>query len=97
MSQTVQLFPLGQIVATPGALAALEQAGQSAHELLTSTCTGNGASLMQTTGAKMNSRSAKASGCSPRIVSPLARSCGSSRKRIVPPPPCYSPTNTNKE
>jgi hypothetical protein len=35
MSQTVQLFPLGQIVATPGALAALEQAGQSAHEFLT--------------------------------------------------------------
>lgn len=35
MSQTVQLFPLGQIVATPGALDALEQAGQSAHELLT--------------------------------------------------------------
>jgi hypothetical protein len=35
MSQTVQLFPLGQIVATPGALAALEQAGQSPHEFLT--------------------------------------------------------------
>ena len=35
MSQTVQLFPLGHIVATPGALEALEQAGQSAHELLT--------------------------------------------------------------
>ena len=34
MSQTVQLFPLGQIVATPGALAALEHAGQGAHELL---------------------------------------------------------------
>ena len=35
MSQTVQLFPLGQIVATPGALDALEQAGQGAHEFLT--------------------------------------------------------------
>jgi hypothetical protein len=35
MSQTVQLFPLGQIVATPGVLAALEQAGQGAHEFLT--------------------------------------------------------------
>src|SRR5260221_4863741 len=35
MSQTVQLFPLGQIVATPGALDALAQAGQSAHEFLT--------------------------------------------------------------
>ena len=35
MSQTVQLFPLGQIVATPGALEALEQAGQAAHEFLT--------------------------------------------------------------
>ena len=34
MSQTVQLFPLGQIVATPSALDALVQAGQSAHELL---------------------------------------------------------------
>ena len=34
MSQTVQLFPLGQTVATPGALEALEQAGQSAHEFL---------------------------------------------------------------
>ena len=35
MSQTVQLFPLGQIVATPGVLAALEQASQGAHEFLT--------------------------------------------------------------
>ena len=34
MTQTVQLFPLGQIVATPGALEALEQAGQGAHEFL---------------------------------------------------------------
>jgi hypothetical protein len=35
MSQTAQLFSLGQIVATPGALAALEQAGHGAHEFLT--------------------------------------------------------------
>lgn len=35
MSQHVQLFPLGRIVATPGALEALAQAGQSAHEFLT--------------------------------------------------------------
>jgi|SRR6185437_13720255 len=28
------LFPLGQIVATPGALAALEKAGQQPHEFL---------------------------------------------------------------
>ena len=35
MSQTVQLFPLGQIVATPGALDALAQASQGAHEFLT--------------------------------------------------------------
>ena len=34
MSQTVQLFSLGQIVATPSALAALEQAGHGAHEFL---------------------------------------------------------------
>ena len=41
MSQTVQLFPLGQIVATPGALAALEQASQGAHEFLTRHATGD--------------------------------------------------------
>ena len=41
MSQTVQLFPLGQIVATPGALDALAQAGQSAHEFLTRHATGD--------------------------------------------------------
>lgn len=35
MSQRVQLFPLGQIVATPGALTALQQAGQSPDEFLT--------------------------------------------------------------
>ncbi len=28
------MFPLGQLVATPGALAALEEAGQSANEFL---------------------------------------------------------------
>lgn len=34
MQCTTSLFPLGQIVATPGALAALETAGQDARELL---------------------------------------------------------------
>lgn len=36
MQQTTKqpLFPLGQIVATPGALAALEKAGQQPHEFL---------------------------------------------------------------
>ncbi len=35
MSQRVPLFPLGRIVATPGALTALQRAGQSPDELLT--------------------------------------------------------------
>ena len=35
MSQTVQLFSLGRILATPGALEALEHAGQGGHEFLT--------------------------------------------------------------
>ena len=35
------LFPLGRIVATPGALEALEQSGQSAHEFLTLHASGN--------------------------------------------------------
>lgn len=34
MQGTTPLFPLGQIVATPGALAALETAGQDACEFL---------------------------------------------------------------
>lgn len=36
MKQTTKqpLFPLGQIVATPGALAALQKAGQEPHEFL---------------------------------------------------------------
>ena len=34
MSQTQRTFPLGRIVATPGALAALEAAGQPPQEFL---------------------------------------------------------------
>ncbi|MCB8944361.1 MAG: hypothetical protein H6658_11480 [Ardenticatenaceae bacterium] len=34
MSEKEPLFPLGQIVATPGALSALEEAGQSAFAFL---------------------------------------------------------------
>jgi hypothetical protein len=34
MTQTLSTFPLGRIVATPGALAALEAAGQYPHEFL---------------------------------------------------------------
>ena len=33
-TSTVQTFPLGRIVATPGALAALHAAGQTPHEFL---------------------------------------------------------------
>ena len=35
MHATRPLFPLGRIVATPGALEALQNAGQDARELLT--------------------------------------------------------------
>ena len=45
MSQTVQLFPLGQIVTTPGALEALEHAGQGAHEFLTRHVSGDWGTL----------------------------------------------------
>jgi hypothetical protein len=45
MSQTGQLFPFGRIVATPGTLEALEQAGQSAHELLTRHVSGDWGTL----------------------------------------------------
>ncbi len=45
MSQTVQLFSIGRIVATPGALEALEQAGQSAHEFLTRHVSGDWGTL----------------------------------------------------
>ena len=34
MTQTQSKFPLGRIVATPGALAALQAAGQQLHEFL---------------------------------------------------------------
>ena len=34
MTQTPSKFPLGRIVATPGALAALQAAGQQPHEFL---------------------------------------------------------------
>ena len=34
MTQTPRKFPLGRIVATPGALAALQAAGQQPHEFL---------------------------------------------------------------
>ena len=34
MTQTQSTFPLGRIVATPGALAALQAAGQTPHEFL---------------------------------------------------------------
>lgn len=34
MTQTQSTFPVGRIVATPGALAALEASGQTPHEFL---------------------------------------------------------------
>ncbi|NOT58306.1 MAG: hypothetical protein HOP18_27190 [Deltaproteobacteria bacterium] len=33
-TRTIRRFPLGHVVATPGALAALDASGQSPHELL---------------------------------------------------------------
>ena len=39
------LFPLGQVVATPGALAALESAGQAPHEFLARHVTADWGSL----------------------------------------------------
>ena len=45
MQQKKPLFPLGQVVATPGALAALETAGQTPHEFLTRHITGDWGTL----------------------------------------------------
>jgi hypothetical protein len=47
MHCTTSLFPLGQIVATPGALAALQTAGQDARELLRRHATGDWGDLSE--------------------------------------------------
>ena len=44
-SQKRPLFPLGQIVATPGALQALEEAGQTPEEFITRHVTGDWGTL----------------------------------------------------
>ena len=50
------LFDLGQLVATPGALAALEKSGQSPMEFLTRHVTGdNGAQFQKKIARKTNS------------------------------------------
>jgi hypothetical protein len=55
MQQTERkpLFDLGQVVATPGALAALEKAGQNAMDFLSRHVTGE--SFARTTEKKMRS------------------------------------------
>jgi len=57
MQQTRQqpLFPLGQVVATPGALAALEKAGQTAQQFLSRHVGGDWATYAKKTARKTNS------------------------------------------
>jgi hypothetical protein len=73
MQKTKQpLFDLGQLVATPGALAALEKTGQNAMEFLSRHATGDWGSQKKIR-TKTNSASKKASACSAAIELPLAR------------------------
>ena len=54
-NQRKPLFDLGQLVATPGALAALEKAGQNAMEFLSRHVTAIGATFPKKTRKKTNS------------------------------------------
>jgi hypothetical protein len=66
------LFPFGQIVATPGALAALQKAGQQPGEFLARH--GSGASSTSMTERKTNSASNAVSGSS--VLTPQTRMTG---------------------
>jgi hypothetical protein len=64
MQQTERkpLFDLGQLVATPGALAALEKSGQSPMDFLMRHVTGDWGNFARKTARKTDSASKKASG-----------------------------------
>ena len=56
-------FSLGQVVATPGALRALQEAGQSPSFFWTGTSPGIGATWTRTTGGQTTKPSCMGSGC----------------------------------
>ena len=87
MEQTIKqsLFPLGQVVATPGALAALEKAGQGPQEFLARHVSGDWGELSEDA-RKTNSAWSAGSGFSAAIAPMRARKFGLSPRRTAPQP-----------
>src|SRR5277367_3334263 len=84
------LFDLGQLVATSGALAALEKSGQSPMNFLSRHLTGDWAKSPKKTERKTNSAWRGASHSSAAIAQPQATAFGSSPKEIgATPHYCY--------
>jgi hypothetical protein len=75
-------FSLGQVVATPGALLALEQSANHRSPYLTATLLVIGERLMRKTSARTSSPSSTDSGCSLPTESEAKRTYGSSQKPI---------------
>jgi hypothetical protein len=76
MSQTHPLFLRGQIVATPGAVAALEQAGQFVHEFLTQHAHGQWGELSAEDWQEITTPCSVHYGCSPSTDCGAGRRCG---------------------
>ena len=78
------LFSLGQLVATPGALASLAKAGQTPSTSCRGTYAAIGATSTKRTGRKTNSASNEAFGFSAVTARTQAQEFGSSPKPTVP-------------
>ena len=73
------LFDVGQLVATPGALAVLEKTGQNPMQFLSRHVTGNGAKSPKRTRKKTTSALRKASGSLAAIAQPQVTVSSSSQ------------------
>jgi len=91
------LFDLGQLVATPGALAALEKTGQSAMEFLSRHVTGDGENSPRRTGTRTNSAWKRDSASLAASGLRRATNSVSLPKRTAPIPPCFCPKSTESK
>jgi hypothetical protein len=91
------LFDLGRLVATAGALAALEKTGQNAVEFLARHVTGDWGELRVEDAPKIDSACSRASVCSAVTELWRATNCGSSPKPTAPQPPSCFPKNIDSQ
>src|SRR5271163_4842891 len=85
------LFSLGQVVATPGALTALQKAGQQPQEFLARHLQGDWATCAKKTAKKTHSASTEASGFSAATTRQRAKPFTSSPKPTAVSPRFFCP------